>query len=251
MLAQLRDHALERAVRLSDRFRIEPPPLREIAQAAGIADVQQRSDLGAAGLLVSRDDGAYTAVVRAEDPPTRQRFSLAHEIGHVLLAQEGHAPDFGHSDPETERVCDEIAATLLLPTRAFEFSAGKRELDVALAAAVRCWASPAAAVLRLPDLRAGAAVIAWATRAQPGGTTKLRVLWAKAPPGIFIPRHAAAPPALDLRQLRINETRELTAELRLGSLRGLFGVQSVRVAPRSATSPEVLSLIVDTTPGSE
>lgn len=246
----MRDHALERAVRLSERFGVEPPPLRDIAQAAGIVDVQERSGLGAAGLLVSRDDGAYTAVVCAEDPPTRQRFSLAHEIGHVLLAEEGHAPDLGHSDPEAERVCDEIAATLLLPARAFEFGARRRELDVALAAATRCWASPTAAVLRLTDLRPGAVVIAWATRAQPGGATKLRVLWAKSPAGIFIPLNVGAPPALSLRQLRMHETCELAAELRLGSLRGLFDVQSVRVAPQSAASPEVLSLIVDTTPSS-
>jgi len=62
-------------------------------------------------------------VVRAKDPPRRQRFSAAHELGHILLAHhdtfhvdltraDGVPPDYNWRH---ERAANDFAAALLMP----------------------------------------------------------------------------------------------------------------------------------------
>jgi hypothetical protein len=50
----------------------------------------------------------------------RQRFVLAHEIGHHLVREELRSiwptAEFIHDDPEEERLCDRFAAELLMPS---------------------------------------------------------------------------------------------------------------------------------------
>jgi Zn-dependent peptidase ImmA (M78 family) len=75
-------------------------------------------------------NGVYFAVLASQSPIARQRFTLAHELGHVLLmsrAQRGlpislkryrgfTTPDTGVRDPVEEALCNAFAAELLVPT---------------------------------------------------------------------------------------------------------------------------------------
>jgi transcriptional regulator with XRE-family HTH domain len=73
--------------------------------------------------FVATTDGGPVVVVRDEDPPTRRRFTAAHELGHVLLrhhdtfhvdlhASEGSPPNFNWRH---ERAANDFAASLLMP----------------------------------------------------------------------------------------------------------------------------------------
>ena len=70
-----------------------------------------------------------SVVLDSKACPSRRRFTLAHELGHIILIQRTQAsyqvgltryrsgvPEVGaHSDPEEERLCDAFAAALLMP----------------------------------------------------------------------------------------------------------------------------------------
>lgn len=53
--------------------------------------------------------------LNSASPPTRRRFTLAHEIGHLLLGEPGLRSSCGRNR-ELERKCDAIASELLMPT---------------------------------------------------------------------------------------------------------------------------------------
>lgn len=65
------------------------------------------------------EHGRPVIELRADRPRQRQRFTLAHEIAHLFLAQElgetgiRRRRSFDHADEET--LCDWIAAALLMP----------------------------------------------------------------------------------------------------------------------------------------
>ena len=74
---------------------------------------------GVDAMLVPIPDG-YSVVVNDKAPITRQRYSMAHELAHImLLCREAmHTAGRGHQEDE-ERLCDAIAAELLMPEEAF------------------------------------------------------------------------------------------------------------------------------------
>lgn len=107
------------------RLRLEPPAdLARVAARLGI-EVYERE-------FVEEIDGVYVRLPGAPPviavnssylkPPARRRFTLAHEIGHHLLAR-GSGPDARFcvfDTPSTkrtliERACDRFAAHLLMP----------------------------------------------------------------------------------------------------------------------------------------
>lgn len=66
--------------------------------------------------VVAFDDERALAflAVCASEPWVRQRFSFAHELGHVLFA-DGHAYDHEHRNSPTEKRAEKFAQNLLLP----------------------------------------------------------------------------------------------------------------------------------------
>lgn len=63
-----------------------------------------------------RDGGELVVLVRESDDPRRQRFTVAHEIGHLLIEDvRRHVP---LSRADEERLCNEFAAALLVPGEA-------------------------------------------------------------------------------------------------------------------------------------
>jgi hypothetical protein len=63
-------------------------------------------------------DGERIIKLNITSPATRKRFTLAHEIGHLLLGKPGLRSSCGY-DKLLERKCDAIASELLMPTDEF------------------------------------------------------------------------------------------------------------------------------------
>lgn len=75
-----------------------PVPLIGIANAMGIR-VFQRPGLECSGKVFIDDNNSPRIVYNPDEPPVRQRFTIAHEIGHVAL---------GHLKPGSVEFRDEV-----------------------------------------------------------------------------------------------------------------------------------------------
>jgi len=60
-------------------------------------------------------DGVLIAKVNSLCGPARRRFTLAHEVGHLILAAEFGGPITCARDQSLEKACDAVAAELLMP----------------------------------------------------------------------------------------------------------------------------------------
>jgi IrrE N-terminal-like domain len=98
-----------------------PVPVESIAEDLLGLDVQEVELNGVSGMLVP---SARLVYVNAQDPPTRQRFTLAHELGHwVCQCEEGRgapvmcrAEDISaETDRTLEREANVFGAELLMP----------------------------------------------------------------------------------------------------------------------------------------
>jgi Zn-dependent peptidase ImmA (M78 family) len=63
-------------------------PVERIAKAEGISLVLKDVEGDISGFLLRRDDGSPVIGVNSHHPPVRQRFTVAHELGHYLLGDE-------------------------------------------------------------------------------------------------------------------------------------------------------------------
>lgn len=114
--------AERQANRLRGELEVLGPIITE-EHLAGLAwlTITRREGFPTSGMATKTDFG-WIIVLNAEEAMVRQRFSLAHEIKHVL---DDGLIDFngglypatrGYSSEErTERVCDRFAAALLMP----------------------------------------------------------------------------------------------------------------------------------------
>src|SRR5262249_7327901 len=82
--------------------------------------------------------------VNSESPGDRARFSLAHEVGHVIMHRNPHA--------EQERQADQFASAFLMPAR--DIAAYLKPLSIERAAAIKPYwrVSMAAIIKRAYDL---------------------------------------------------------------------------------------------------
>lgn len=101
-----------------------PVKTMKIAQCFGIK-VSRNSDTellepSEYGCSIVDENGRWTIVYNDSDTPGRIRFTVAHELGHILLGHEIEA-GFGHyrrvvrNKPIAETQADEFAARLLAP----------------------------------------------------------------------------------------------------------------------------------------
>lgn len=82
-------------------------------------DVQYRAGLPGSG-MTTWERGAWRIGINADEPRNRQRFTLAHELKHVLDASHeaaiyGRLPAGPARQRHIEAVCDHFAACLLMP----------------------------------------------------------------------------------------------------------------------------------------
>ena len=85
-------------------------------------------------MLIPLPEG-FAIVVDSNAAPSRQRYSLAHELGHIIamraggVASEQHpryrADIHDHNNKQEERTCEAIAAELLMPAGLFTSEVAK------------------------------------------------------------------------------------------------------------------------------
>jgi Zn-dependent peptidase ImmA (M78 family) len=107
---------------LLSQAQLTRPPV-DLDMCARVAGVQlvAYADLGTQSALLSLVEGIVAVVVNSKHGRTRQRFSLAHEVGHWILERTPVTHDLrpiaarGRAYSAVERVCDYFAASLLMP----------------------------------------------------------------------------------------------------------------------------------------
>ncbi|MFK4149823.1 helix-turn-helix domain-containing protein [Streptomyces sp. NPDC004065] len=158
------------------RFRAEGVPKVGELDTADLLQLIERVfgvDVSKTGLPDGLDGAAWQAdgfrliMIALTDVPTRQRFTLAHELGHILagdaqdLLTESHLSP-GHQKDLTEVRANVFAANLLMPRSEIMSAVEKGELtDERLTRlVVRFQVSPSALAARLSQLGAITAVTA-------------------------------------------------------------------------------------------
>lgn len=107
----------------------KPVDLDGLARQWGVVSID-KEPISSEAMLIKRGDG-YRIVLRDVQGQTyrpRQRFSYAHELGHLLLQRCGMenrtALSTKHRDSSRqnreERLCDQLAAEILMPRDAFQ-----------------------------------------------------------------------------------------------------------------------------------
>lgn len=94
------------------RRRIDEP-LEAMALRLGVAKIIEEP-LSFEGGLFQLSSGERIIKINGTSPRVRKRFTLAHEIAHLLLGKPGLRSACGHNDA-LERKCDAIASELLMP----------------------------------------------------------------------------------------------------------------------------------------
>ena len=114
---------------LLNKSKIMGPPIliRSLRPLCGIKKIS-KAEIDQDALLISQDDGFYV-LINKDHSSNRQRFSCAHEIGHILLSQHynrvirsrtSNYVSFKMRDAEEEYLCNLAAAELLMPSKFFE-----------------------------------------------------------------------------------------------------------------------------------
>jgi hypothetical protein len=111
--------AERQAVRLLQLMHVaEPPvPMFVVSSLAGIS-VDRRADWPTSGMAVANGSD-WRIVLCSSEPRQRQRYSLAHELKHVLDDPFGERL-YGHLTPSKRRtraeaLCNHFAACLMMP----------------------------------------------------------------------------------------------------------------------------------------
>ena len=97
----------------------KPVPVRELCRLVGVDDVTTMP-MHVEGFLVNTPSGLAIRV-NVDRSVTRQRFTVAHELGHILLSDYEDKPigekcRSQHFSGEEESLVDMIAAEILLPS---------------------------------------------------------------------------------------------------------------------------------------
>jgi Zn-dependent peptidase ImmA (M78 family) len=132
----------------------QPPiPVERIASALGVNAIIGAS-LFEDGRL-ERRGGQTVIYVRSDSPASRRRFTIAHELGHLLLAEPaGPLVAQRLLRGGAERFCDRFAASLLLPAAwvRSRYGDGPQTLRLVRSLANQAEVSLSAALIRLHEL---------------------------------------------------------------------------------------------------
>ncbi len=74
-----------------------PVPVEDVAKHLGLRVISMDLDEDVSGLLITKPEMSCI-VVRKSDGPSRQRFSIAHEVGHFVLRHQFEAGEHVHVD---------------------------------------------------------------------------------------------------------------------------------------------------------
>lgn len=186
---------------------------RVIDDRSGEARLRSLLPEGRSGVWIERCSAAdreNTILVSAQEPETRRRFTIAHEIGHFLFQRSGRQSaerilaasgvDWSPTPSEEERFANIVAGHLLLPEQALTrvldgLARSENPLDAWSAASRQCGVSfPALCVAlserRLPSGSEWAVLVAdWAVARTQRTGLSLRVRTAATPSDWFLPKN--------------------------------------------------------------
>jgi Zn-dependent peptidase ImmA (M78 family) len=101
-----------------------PIDVEVLARYIGIAQVVEVEMADHDGLLSITPAGTYVATIRRGQSLTRRRFTLAHEVGHLIVFRSLGRRDVANliscavnslDEKDEEHLCDTLAAELLMP----------------------------------------------------------------------------------------------------------------------------------------
>jgi hypothetical protein len=95
------------------KSRGETASLENVARKLGVEEVIEERLPFEGGIF--RERGRLVIRLNAASSFARKRFTLAHEIAHLLLGTVPGRRSTSHGDPALERACDFVAAELLMP----------------------------------------------------------------------------------------------------------------------------------------
>ena len=103
-----------------------PTDLVAVCRKLQIDEIVDDDDTPVVGEL-RRDQGVLRIICATGQSVVRRRFTIAHELGHALMESSGAgAPRVGR---ELERLCDMLAAELLMPKAVFDAALGENPVD--------------------------------------------------------------------------------------------------------------------------
>lgn len=109
------------AQKILNKFSIRqaPVPIEEIVAKLGIKMSYAPSE-DYSGMLIRKKKSALMAI-NSNEPESRRRFSMAHELGHYIFGKEAVSVDYRNTEyiekPAEEKLVDLFAANLLMPKR--------------------------------------------------------------------------------------------------------------------------------------
>jgi len=245
---------IDAARKLSHLFINATPPFSvdPLAKHFGVSEVRERPlDRDA---CLTRESGRLVIEVNSLFPKVRQRLSVAHEIGHLIVdfCSPNSGSNWGHDDHEVESLCNRLAGQLLAPDwalrRHFEQDCGFADwrhpirCSTILAAATKFGISIDAIASRIfseLDLAPGVAAIIWRrmeNSAKPGSAMTLRIAsaWRSKSRSIYIPQNKTAPANSVIRRASLEGgVFSALEDLSLGALRGRFQVEALGFGPNS------------------
>lgn len=137
-----------------------PVDVFHVARRQGIATRPSSTICDSGMIELEGTDGSHVAIItyRASDAPVRQRFTVAHEIGHHVLGHLGERQRClrdplthfsSNATPLIEREANDFAVRLLVPRRTLEFAVHEKGMTDVVALARAFGVAPAAMQHRL------------------------------------------------------------------------------------------------------
>ena len=147
------DHAVPAVVsKVLAGISCPPTDLDALCARLNVAEVVDDDDIPVVGEL-RHEDGTFRILCSASQSQVRRRFTIAHELAHILFESTGPgAPRVG---ADLERLCDMIAAEILMPSTVFQEALNQAPINATLVRrlASRFQTSLAATVLRCAEFR--------------------------------------------------------------------------------------------------
>lgn len=132
-----------------------PVNVEAIAKALGM-QVRRRRNPGYSGLF-ELENGKPVCTINSDDAPVRQRFTIAHEIGHYALGHESgyrDGPEELSTDTRSPRevAANRFAAELLMPEPAIRFLVFNKGISDIVRLSLKADVSQVAMQYRLKNL---------------------------------------------------------------------------------------------------
>lgn len=166
-----REHArrLVEGIEPAQRAAIASDPIKGIESLGYtvVAEPALTSQRGAGGLCDGLSFADHNTVMFSPTPGSKkENFTLLHEVGHILVERDEDTinwlADRDDPDAETERLCEEVAAALVVPDELLDDLVGNGPItgdDLKTLVAGTAASGPACAIALASRLSSGAVVI--------------------------------------------------------------------------------------------